>query len=111
MWPFSRNKKERQKSKTGNQKMITRVGSRMIRASSIDFFGAYSESKDRVYLVGWADSDRSKGVGGFRDSGEGTYILGENNEVLLQGRLQRPNHGKVANNGTFIINDWMFAIV
>jgi len=35
-------------------------------------------------------------------------MLLSDQEILIQGRLQRPNDGKVAANGTFIFNDWMF---
>jgi len=34
--------------------------------------------------------------------------LAKDATVIINGRLQRPNDGKVANNGTFIFNDWMF---
>lgn len=35
------------------------------------------------------------------------YVFFENNIFKLKGKLERPNDGKVANNGTFIINDWL----
>lgn len=104
MWPFSKKKKVQKRS----HQSVSRVGSASVRVSSIDFFGSYSESKNGEFLVGWSDSDRESGVGGFRQSGEGSYILAEHDEVTTFGKLQRPNDGKVANNGTFIINDWMF---
>ena len=36
------------------------------------------------------------------------YLLLEGSAVTIEGRIQRPNDGKVADNGAFILNDWMF---
>jgi hypothetical protein len=106
MWPFSRNKKiEPQKTPAG---VILKSGNIFARVNSMDFFGPYSESKNGKFLIAWSDADREKGIGGFREGGEGSYILAEDAVVVVSGRLQRPNDGKVADNGAFIINDWMF---
>ena len=107
MWPFTRNKKDKM-TKSQNSDSVSKVGARMIRVRSLDFHGSYSESANKKFILGWQDSDHTKGIGGFRESGEGTYILAENGKLRLKGRLQRPNGGNVADNGTFIINDWMF---
>jgi tetratricopeptide (TPR) repeat protein len=80
----------------------------MIRVSELDFFGSYSESANSQFTIAWSDSDSKQGIGGFRESGKGTYVLIETGKVLLNGKVQRPNDGNVANNGNFIINDWMF---
>lgn len=72
------------------------------------FFGEYSKSPSSVYAIAWSDSDPGGGVGGYRKKGHGPYILLQRQEILLKGKIQRPNDGKVANNGTFIFNDWMF---
>jgi tetratricopeptide (TPR) repeat protein len=79
-----------------------------LRIRSKDFFGQYSRSPNGRYTVAWSDSDRQRGVGGFRLRGEGEYLLIDGEAVIVSGRLQRPNDGKVGNNGTFIINDWEF---
>jgi tetratricopeptide (TPR) repeat protein len=107
MWPFSRKKKiEVAETRSGN--ILSKTGENFVSVYSTDFFGPYSESENGKFLIAWSDADREKGIGGFRESGEGSYILAEDTVVLISGRLQRPNDGKVANNGTFIINDWMF---
>lgn len=108
MWPFSRKEKDAEESKISHQNKIVKVGSDMIRVPSIDFFGVFSESETQLYTVAWADSDQSQGIGGFREGGEGTYILLKNSQVLLTGSSQRPNDGKVADTGIFVINDWLF---
>ena len=107
MWPFSR-KKKTTNNPVKQKVSILKVGTNMVKITSIDFFGSYSESKNREFLIGCSDFDREKGVGGFRESGYGSYVLVQNDKVLINGKLQRPHHGKVANNGTFVINDWMF---
>jgi hypothetical protein len=91
-----------------NEEPIKKLGSRMIKVASIGTFVGYYESENKKYLIACSDLDKSRGVGGFRESGEGSYILGENSKVLLIGKLQRPNDGKVSNNGNYIIHDWLF---
>lgn len=49
-------------------------------------------SPDGKYTLGWRD---------------GSYVLLDGDEIILQGKIERPNDGKVADNGTFILNDWM----
>ncbi|MDE2322743.1 MAG: hypothetical protein KGL31_12675 [candidate division NC10 bacterium] len=79
-----------------------------VKVKDIDFFGPFSESSNRRYLVAWSDFDSSSGRGGFREGGLGTYILAEYGTVVAIGNAERPNDGKVADNGAFIFNDWMF---
>jgi hypothetical protein len=107
MWPFLRKKKiEVAETHSGN--IVSKTVANFVSVDSTNFFGPYSESENGKFLVAWSDTDKEKGIGGFRERGEGSYILAEDTVVVISGRLQRPNDGKVANNGTFIINDWMF---
>ena len=107
MWPFSRNKKlESVKTNPGNK--VMKSGDKFVRVSSLDFFGPYSESPNKEFIIAWSDCDQERGIGGFRERGEGSYVLAQNGEVIRSGRLKRPNDGKIANNGTSIVNDWMF---
>jgi len=73
-----------------------------------DIIGDKNASHNSKFTITCSDFCESSGSGGFRNSGDGQYALFENGRRVLQGKLQRPNDGKVANNGTFIINDWMF---
>ena len=75
---------------------------------SIDMFGLYSNSKNEEYTLVWSDSDRTSGTGGHRMSGHGSYVLVHKNSVLASGKRERPNDGKVANNGAFVLSDWRF---
>jgi tetratricopeptide (TPR) repeat protein len=72
------------------------------------FYGPRSTSPDGKFTLAWFDGDQSSGRGGSRESGDGQYALLEGSRVILRGRLQRPNDGHVANNGSFVLNDWMF---
>lgn len=77
----------------------------------IDFFGPFSVSPNQRYILAWSDSDPESGRAGCRKRGHGTYILLEDARLILYGRqIKRPNHGKVADNGTFIFNDWLFGL-
>jgi tetratricopeptide (TPR) repeat protein len=81
-----------------------------IKISSIDFFGQFKKSSSGEWIVGWSDSAPGGRIGGHRDSGHGKYVLynAAEKRLVLQGRLERPNSGNVANNGSFSIEDWHF---
>jgi len=101
-WLFS-SKKQRAPAED-----IEKVGSQMVRINSIDFFGPYSESLDGKYLIACQDSDPSRGIGGYRTEGKGHFVLVESGKVLFSKECQRPNDGRVSNNGTVIVCDWLF---
>jgi hypothetical protein len=88
--------------------MIVKISDTFVTVEDIGFFGPYSQSNNGRFLVAWSDSDPSSGSGGFREGGLGTYVLAEYGSVILDGKAERPNDGRVADNGTFIFNDWMF---
>ena len=75
---------------------------------SIDMFGMFSNSKNKDYTLVWSDADRTSGRGGHRTSGYGSYVLVHKESVVASGKLERPNDGKVANNGAFVLSDWRF---
>ncbi|WP_316233757.1 tetratricopeptide repeat protein [Bradyrhizobium sp. SZCCHNPS2010] len=70
-----------------------------IRIPSRDFFGQSSKSPDGRYTLAWRD-------GGPDQSRHGRWILLDARKIVAEGAMSRPNDGKVANNGVFIINDW-----
>lgn len=61
---------------------------------SLNIGGVVKNSSNKKYRI--LVSDRQK-----------YYILLENNILRIKDKLERPNDGNVANNGTFIINDWL----
>lgn len=61
----------------------------------IDGLGTVSPNKH--YVVAWSDPCDNK---------SGHYFLLERNKVICEGRMPRPNEGKVANNGNFLLCDW-----
>jgi hypothetical protein len=65
---------------------------------AIGFFGAYMRSPNGNYRIAWHDAGP--------DGGEGWYILTYGDEICCQGRMERPQDGKVADTGVFILNDW-----
>jgi tetratricopeptide (TPR) repeat protein len=88
--------------------LIRWISDTMIEVPSVSFFGNASKSPNGVYILAWCDADVSSGVGGFRTKGLGRYVLVDSNEVLADGKMERPNDGKVANNGNFVLHDWGF---
>jgi len=76
---------------------------------SIGFFGVGSPSPNGRYLVGCQDFDYKGGTfGGHRSKGYGRVVLVEENKLIWQVDLQRPNDAVVANNGNVAVNDWKF---
>jgi len=72
-----------------------------------DYFDSV-RSDDGKYLLAWSDSSPDDSMIGARNSGNGRYALFYEGNILFKGELQRPNDGKVSNQGNFIINDWTF---
>lgn len=70
-----------------------------VRIPSRDFFGRSSKSPNGRYMLAWLD-------GGPNQSHQGRWILLDAGKVVAEGAMPRPNDGKVANNGVFILNDW-----
>lgn len=105
MWPFKRKKKPSYSQ--ADKKDIEKMDD-YLTIHSIDFFGPSSKSPNGRYTLAWSDFDKASGRGGARDKGEGRFVLLEEDKLLLQGTMQRPNDGQVADNGTFVLNDWMF---
>ena len=75
---------------------------------SRNFFGPYRRSPNERYILAWRDGNDSGTRGGARHSGSGRFILFEDRKIVAEGRMARPNDGKVADNGIFILNDWGF---
>lgn len=96
-------------SRPASERGITYTGN-FIEIPSIDFFGRFRKSHSGEWVIGWSDSDETKHRGGHRDGGHGRYVLynAVQNKIASQGRLERPNSGSIADNGTFSIEDWHF---
>ena len=87
--------------------LVVREGD-SLRISGIDFYGQYAVSANGQFTFGWCDSDMDVGSSGRTRNVSGRYVLVEGQRVVLTGQMQRPNDGRVANNGTFAVCDWMF---
>ncbi|EAW4991468.1 hypothetical protein ACK864_001109 [Salmonella enterica] len=77
----------------------------------LDFFGSFSRSTSGEWLIAWQDRDAKNGVGGCRTSGKGHYVLYNDREkkiVVYGKKLERPDAGKVLNNGVFMLTDIRF---
>lgn len=80
---------------------------RLITIDAIDFVGQFAKSPNGQFRLIWSDRNREGTVGGYRTQGHGRWALLEHDRLICKGRLERPQDGKVANDGTFILNDWM----
>jgi hypothetical protein len=119
-WPFKRKKKKETTTNDTDDKLDVEViltpgepsstkdverSDDWLRIKSIDFFGQFSTSPNGKYTLGWGGGNVAVEIAKFSDRGR--YVLLEDDEIILQGEIQCPNDGKVANNGTLVINDWM----
>lgn len=82
--------------------------SQMVRIPSRKFFGEFARSANGQHLLAWRDADPTGRRAGFRENGEGDYLLVHDGSVIVEGRMERPNDGQVADTGTFILSDWRF---
>lgn len=83
---------------------------KFVEIPSLNFFGPFNKSQSGEWVICWSDSDAPNHRGGHRESGHGRYILYNvtQDKFELQGNLERPNSGSVADNGNFAIEDWHF---
>lgn len=78
------------------------------RIPSRDYFGWFATSPDGRYTITWCDSNVEGTHSGDRAFGMGRYYLLDSAAIIAEGWIERPNDGKVANDGTFVLNDWRF---
>lgn len=76
--------------------------------NDINFYCQYSKSNNGHYILAFYDGDPYSSIGGHRKKGKGFYFLLKDYELTVMGQVERPNDGKVADNGFFIISDWLF---
>jgi hypothetical protein len=62
------------------------------------FYGAYVRSPNGRFRIAWRDPGP--------DSNDGEYMLIAGDQIICRGHMERPQDGKVADNGVFILNDW-----
>ncbi|EOY8362561.1 hypothetical protein AIT68_004122 [Salmonella enterica subsp. salamae] len=83
----------------------------MFSVRDLEFAGSFSRSSSGKWIIAWQDRDVKNKVGGCRTSGRGRYILYNDREkkITVYGKkLERPDAGKVLNDGTFILTDIRF---
>lgn len=76
-------------------------GRGVISVRELDFVGQRAASPDRRFTLLWNDRYWLDGtlVGG-------RYFLVDGDVLVATGSMERPQDGKVADDGTFILNDW-----
>jgi hypothetical protein len=80
---------------------MTHYGDRIVSVPSIDFTGQFTQSPNKCFTLLWQDrmfiNDTPR---------TGRYVLIDDGRAVLDARMARPQDGKVADNGTFVLNDW-----
>jgi len=87
---------------------IKEYGHSLVSIPALDFFGHHALSPNGQFRLIWSDRDPTGTIGGHRYEGHGTWALLADDKVVAKGRLERPQDGKVADDGTFILHDWLF---
>lgn len=88
---------------------IEPFGHGLVSIPSLDFFGPHAASPNGRFHLIWQDRNPEGTISGHRYEGHGSWsLLSGNGNRLATGRLERPQHGHVADTGTFILSDWMF---
>jgi len=108
VWPFSRRSSRRPASGTKSSSLRLEFDNLMVSIADRNYFGRYSKSPDGEFVLAWRDADPRGGRGGYRDSGKGDYLLVHDGEIIAEGRMERPNDGRVSNSGRFALSDWRF---
>jgi hypothetical protein len=80
---------------------VERYGGHIVSVREIDFTGQCAQSPNGRFTLLWRDryilNDVLQG---------GRYVLLDNRRLVLDEAMARPQDGKVANDGVFILNDW-----
>lgn len=85
-----------------HHRKINLYGDKFMSIPELEIFGQYKRSHNGRYLLIWQNSIISE----EGDRAQGRYILLDEGQVVVDGLMDRPHHGKVGNDGTFILNDW-----
>lgn len=70
-------------------------------------FAECVRSPSSEFMIAWRDSD-GLDTGGARSRGKGVFWLFQGSQEVFKGKMERPNDGAVAGDGTFILCDWLF---
>jgi DNA-directed RNA polymerase subunit RPC12/RpoP len=82
--------------------------SNSVEIEQLDFYGQFSRSPNGRFMLAWKESWNHPFTGKHN---LGLYFLLDGNRVIVTGRMERPNDGKVSNIGNFVLNDWMETVL
>lgn len=80
----------------------------LVSIDALDFMGHMAAAPGGRFKLIWSDRDPETMRGGSREAGHGYWALLDGGHVTAEGRLERPQEGRVSDTGTFILHDWMF---
>ena len=80
---------------------IESFGDRIVSLPALDMIGQCARSANGRFTLVWRDRHWANG----RPIG-GRYLLLDGDALLVDASMERPQDGKVADDGTFILNDW-----
>lgn len=81
---------------------ITNLGDHLVNIRALDMMGQRASSPDGRFSLVSQDGNRSEGGRGRA----GRYVLINDGKVVVDGRMERPQDGKVTDSGVFVLNNW-----
>jgi hypothetical protein len=105
-WLFKRGASAEQKA---DQRASSLLADDFLNIPSLQFFGPFSTSANGRYKLAWGSGGGLSTARKAQSRKSGRYLLLEGERVLVEGKMIRPDHGKVANNGSFVLCDMRHA--
>lgn len=81
---------------------VQSYGDRLVAVPALDIMGEQATSRSGKFQLIWQDRRVQPDGSCVR----GRYVLLDQGRIRVQGEMDRPHHGKVADDGTFVLNDW-----
>lgn len=97
-WLFG-NSSKAPEPQSGRPAAESDIFGRILEIPSRKFFGIFAKSPNQRFTLAWCD-------GGPDQARTGRYILLDREQIVVEGKMPRPNDGRVADSGIFILNDW-----
>ncbi|MGQ0588654.1 MAG: hypothetical protein ACT4N8_03855 [Sphingosinicella sp.] len=91
----------REAATDGSRVTLAAHGRRIVSIPELDMVGERAASANGRYTLVWHDRRWIDG-----NVTEGRYLLIDGDTVFVDAKMERPQDGKVADAGTFILNDW-----
>lgn len=106
-WLFGGGKPKNAQKAEDEPSATSDLDSRFLRIRDKNFFGQFAKSPNGRYTVAWRDGHFVGTANGGSKKVSGRVLLLDGDKVVVDRKMPRPNDGKIADTGIFIIHDWV----